>query len=75
MPAIEIEQPIFNTFTKSYRIRYVVHAAYKRTSRTICGRAIDKRSDEPFDERVERSCRKCIQKIEVRRRFHPGWKG
>lgn len=75
MPAAKIEEPTFNTFTKSYRIRYVVHASHKRAKTTICGRAIDKRSSEPFDEKVDGSCKKCIQKMAVERRIHPGWKG
>lgn len=69
------DEPTFNTFTKSYRIRYVVHASRKRDRLTICGRAIDKRSVEPFDDQVAGSCKKCIQKLEVERRIHPGWKG
>jgi len=74
MPVPEIEEPTFNTFTKSYRIRYVVHASHKRARSTICGRAIAKRSVEPFDEEATGSCRKCIQKLGVERRIHPGWK-
>lgn len=69
------DQPTFNVFTKSYKIRYVVHAARKGDSLTICGRAIETRSTEPFVEDVSGSCEKCIQKMAIERRIHPGWKG
>ena len=68
-------EPVFNTFTKSYKIRYVVHASRKGDKLTICGRKIDTKSTEPFDETVPGSCEKCVQKMAIERRIHPGWKG
>lgn len=68
-------EPSFNVFTKSYKIRYVVHAARKGDKLTICGRSISSRSTEPFDEEIPGSCEKCIQKMAIERRIHPGWKG
>jgi len=69
------DEPAFNVFTKSYKIRYVVHAARKGDKQTICGRAIESRSTESFDHDIPGSCEKCIQKMTIERRIHPGWKG
>jgi hypothetical protein len=69
------DAPVFNVFTKSYKIRYVVHAARKGDKQTICGRSIENRSTEPFDADLPGSCQKCQQKMTIERRIHPGWKG
>jgi hypothetical protein len=69
------DEPAFNVFTKSYKIRYVVHAARKGDKLTICGRGIDSRSTEPFDRDLPGSCQKCQQKMDIEMRIHPGWKG
>lgn len=69
------DEPTFNVFTKSYRIRYVVHAARKGDKLTICGRAIENRSVEPFDPDIPGSCEKCQQKMGIEKRIHPGWRG
>jgi hypothetical protein len=69
------DQPTFNTFTKSYKIRYVVHASRVEDKLTICGRGIDNRSKAPFDSDVDGACRKCVQKLEIEQRIHPGWEG
>ncbi len=67
------DQPVFNTFTKSYTNRYVVHASRKGDKLTICGRKIHKQSKEPFDDDRQGSCGKCKQKMKVEKRIHPGW--
>lgn len=65
---------LFNAFTKSYKLRYRVHAAPKKADKTICGRAVEKIADKaPFDEDAEGSCLRCIQKLEIARRIHPGF--
>jgi len=63
----------YNAFTKSYRLRYVVHAAEKGGDKTLCGRAAEKVSNKTFDEEAEGACKKCIGKIAIGRRVHPGW--
>ena len=63
----------YNTFTKSYRVRYVVHASRMREDLTLCGRTVDKRSRAHFDVEADGSCRKCIQKLDIESRIHPGW--
>ena len=78
MPVTNMEtadQPVFNTFTKSYKTRYIAHASRKGDKKTLCGRGIDTRSKEPFDEDIPGACQKCIQKMTIERRIHPGWKG
>ncbi len=69
------DSPTFNTFTKSYKTRYVVHASRVDDERTICGRNIESRSDQPFDEDVPGACLKCSQRMKIERRIHPGWGG
>lgn len=66
-------QNTFNVFTKSYRLRYVVHGAHHAADKTVCGRAIFKRSRDKFDEAAVGSCMKCIKGLEIERRIHPGW--
>ena len=63
----------YNAFTKSYLLRGVVHAARVADELTICGRQIARRSKAPFDQDVEGSCQKCIQKFRIEERIHPGW--
>ena len=68
-------QPVFNTFTKSYRTRYVVHASRKKDKLTLCGRKIDQQSKEPFEEDINGACQKCVQKMMIEQRIHPGFTG
>ena len=78
MPVTNMEtasEPVFNTFTKSYKIRYVVHGSRKGDELTLCGRQIDNQSKEPFNPDVEGACQKCIQKTMIEQRIHPGWEG
>ena len=65
--------PTYNAFTKSYQLRYVVHAARADTKKTICGRKVFKPSKEKFNEGAQGSCKKCIKGLEIERRIHPGW--
>lgn len=77
-PTVNMETasvPVFNTFTKSYKTRYVVHSSRKGDDLTICGRNISMQSKEPFDADVPGACLKCIQKMKIERRIHPGWGG
>jgi len=70
------ERRLFNAFTKSYKLRYVVHAAERDTKGevlTVCGRHPVKVSTKRFDEAADGSCQKCKQKLEIARRIHPGW--
>lgn len=62
-----------NAFTKSYKLRYVVHAADKDADRTICGRDVEQLSNVTFDEDAEGACKKCIQALDIERRIHPGF--
>ncbi len=76
MPVTNMETadlPVFNTFTKSYKNRYVVHGSRKGDKLTICGREIHQRSKVKFDSDVPGSCAKCIQKMKVELRIHPGY--
>lgn len=66
---------VYNGFTKSYQLRYVVHGFRKSDEQTICGRALYKTSNEAFDEEARGSCKKCIKGMEIERRIHPGWEG
>lgn len=78
MPIINMDtadQPVFNTFTKSYPIRHVAHASRTRDKKTLCGRQIYKRSKVKFDADISGSCQKCIQRMKIERRTHPGWTG
>ena len=78
MPAAKTKtapKPLLNTFTTSYKIRYVVHGSRKGDELTLCGRQIDNQSKEPFDPDVEGACQKCIQKTTIEQRIHPGWAG
>ncbi len=68
-------QPVYNTFTKSYRTRYVVHASRKGDKLTLCGRQIDQRSKESFDGEIDGACQKCVQKMTIEVRIHPGFAG
>ncbi len=68
-------QPVFNTFTASYRSRRIVHASRTRDKKTLCGRAIASRSKEPFDKDIPGSCQKCIDKMGIEVRTHPGYEG
>jgi len=68
-------EPVFNTFTKSYPTRHIVHGARTGDVKTLCGRDIVQLSDETFDVGVEGSCLKCRQSIDVETRIHPGWVG
>lgn len=65
--------PVYNAFTKSYQLRYVVHAARAGAEKTVCGRMVAKPSKEKFDENAVGSCKKCIKGLEIERRIHPGW--
>ena len=69
------DEPVYNTFTKSYPNRKVVHASRVGDKKTICGRAIAQTSDVPFDVDIPGSCEKCIQKMGIEKRTHPGWEG
>lgn len=64
---------VYNGFTKSYQLRYVVHGYRKGNETTLCGRALYKNSNEAFDETADGSCKKCIKGLEIERRIHPGW--
>jgi len=66
---------VYNGFTKSYQLRYVVHGYRKPEKKTICGRMLLKSSSEAFDEGAIGSCKKCIKGLEIERRIHPGWEG
>ena len=63
----------FNAFTKSYKLRYVVHAAEKDSERTICGRDVAQLSNVTYDEDAEGACKKCNQTLDIGRRIHPGF--
>jgi len=65
----------YNAFTKSYKLRYVVHAAHNANEKTICGRVVHKSSKDKFSEGAAGSCKKCIKGLEIERRIHPGWEG
>ncbi len=75
------EDGFVNSFSKSYRFRYVVHASepqqqqnrHDPTKRALCGRQVIKISTEPFNEDAEGACKRCLKVIEVRLREHPGW--
>lgn len=64
---------VYNGFTKSYQLRYVVHGYRKNDETTLCGRGLYKTSNETFDEEAFGSCKKCIKGLEIERRIHPGW--
>ena len=74
MPAKKI-LPTYNAFTKSYQLRYVVHAARTDAKKTVCGRMVFKASKDKFNETADGSCKKCIKGLEIERRIHPGWEG
>ncbi len=67
------EVKVYNAFTKSYRLRYVVHAYKKGSDTTLCGREIFHGSTAPFDEEADGACGKCLQGLKIQRRIHPGW--
>lgn len=72
------DRKLFNAFTKSYKLRYVVHAAPNpirgKGKSTLCGReAIKVSLKNPFDEDADGACKKCVQKLVIERRIHPGW--
>lgn len=64
---------VYNGFTKSYQLRYVVHGYRKGDEKTLCGRDLYKPSNEAFDEDAGGACKKCIKSLEIERRIHPGW--
>ncbi len=64
---------LFNAFCKSYRLRYVVHAAKPGADTTLCGREIYHKSRARFDEKADRVCERCLKSLEIERRIHPGW--
>ena len=69
----------YNAFTKSYTLRYVVHA-YRKSDiyKTLCGRNIDSdggASKVKFEAEAEGSCKKCITVLEIEGRIHPGYEG
>lgn len=69
----------YNAFTRSYKLRYVVHA-YRKSDlvKTLCGRNIDPdggASKVKFDAKGEGSCKKCITFLEIEGRIHPGFAG
>ena len=64
---------VLNAFTKSYKLRYVVHAYQPNNPTTLCGRQILVASDETFDEEAEGACLKCLNSLAIERRTHPGW--
>ncbi len=68
-----------NAFTKSYKLRYVVHA-YRRSDveKTLCGRDINPEggaSKAKFDPENDGSCKKCITYLDIEARIHPGFDG
>ena len=63
----------YNAFTKSYKLGYIVHAANRNEDKTLCGRNVEKPSNVKFDEDVEGACKKCLQKLDIERRIHPGF--
>lgn len=69
----------YNAFTKSYKLRYVVHAYRKADlEKTLCGRNIDPEggaSKVKFEDDAEGSCKKCITVLEIENRIHPGFAG
>lgn len=67
------EVKVYNAFTKSYRLRYVVHAYKLGKKTTLCGREIYHESKAPFDEKATGACGKCLKGLEIQRRIHPGW--
>jgi len=73
LPTIE-GNALYNVFTKSYLIRYVVHASLGPYHKTLCGREIAKTSRERFNSEVKGSCKRCIHAIEVQNRIHRGWR-
>lgn len=66
-------EPLYNTFTKSYPNRHIVHGAREGDIKTLCGRNIVSMSDAPYLTEAPGSCLKCRKKIEVETRTHPGW--
>ena len=69
----------YNAFTKSYKLRYVVHA-YRTADKekTLCGRNIDPdggASEVRFEADADGSCKKCINVLEIEGRIHPGFAG
>ncbi len=67
----------YNAFTKSYTLRYVVHAYRKaNVEKTLCGRDINLdggASKVKFDAEAEGSCKKCLNVLEIEERIHPGY--
>ena len=67
-------QTLYNAFTRSYELRYIVHAAYRNTTLSVCGRNLQKiATKNKFDPDVEAACKKCLQQINISTRVHPGW--
>lgn len=70
---------IVEVITKSYKLRQILHAAKHDASKTLCGRAIDRKSEREFepvdikDAEDARVCRKCLRVIAVMDRAHEGW--
>ena len=67
----------YNAFTKSYKLRYVVHA-YRKSDliKTLCGRNIDPAggaSKVRFEADADGSCKKCINVLDIEGRIHPGY--
>jgi len=67
------QAPAFNAFTASYKNRFVVHAFRVGDNLTICGRKIFKDSKIKFKEDAEGACQKCLNRLSIERRIHPGW--
>ena len=67
----------YNAFTKSYKLRYVVHA-YRKADlvKTLCGRDIKPdggASNVKFDAEADGSCKKCLIVLDIENRIHPGY--
>lgn len=64
---------VYNAFTKSYLFRYVVHGKRAGDDLTLCGRTVFQDSKIKFNEEDPTACKKCLQRLNIERRVHPGW--
>ena len=72
--ATESIPTLYQAITASYRIRNILHAARQgKLQPTLCGRVVEKRSNEIFDPTVGGVCGKCVQSVKVMERAHPGF--
>ncbi len=66
----------YNGFTKSYVLRYVVHAFRSDDdTRSLCGRNMAQTSKVKFDIEADGSCKKCVRILDIEARIHPGYAG